>query len=163
MGTLIMDKPELTRVLLLKALEKLPSTRGGEGYFIAAGDLQSGYINDIVANLHNVYALGWGPYSEYPPAVGDGKRYEIARTIIGYHISGLGYGRFSFSGKRLAKSEKEKFVDNLVADFHVYGLFNQQRKELLCKIAEIINKDVVRHCSPQEDTAPENKCLKTGG
>lgn len=155
MGTLIMDKPDLTRLLLLKTLEKLPSTRGGEGYFIDR-DLQSGYINDIIANLHNAYVFVWGPYPEYPPSVGDNKRYEIARTIIGYHISGLGNGRFFYSGKRLAKSEKEKFVDNLVADFHVYGLFSQQKKELFCKVAKIIaNKD--------EDTAWENKCLKTEG
>ncbi|MEK7604111.1 MAG: hypothetical protein AAB461_03290, partial [Patescibacteria group bacterium] len=114
--------------------------------------LKSAYTNDIIVNLHNADALGWGDYFERPPAVVVGRRYEIARTIIGHHIS---HNISGLGNRRLVKSEKEKFVDNIIADFHAYGLFNQQKKVLVCKIAEIIaNKD--------KDTALENKCLKTG-
>ena len=46
MATLMMDKWELTRLILSQALEKLPSTRKGTGYYIELTH-KNGYINDI--------------------------------------------------------------------------------------------------------------------
>lgn len=137
------DAPELTRMLLLLGLEKLPSTRKGEGYYIEDIHRKT-YINDLIDNLRKADTLGWESYyGEYKPTVGDSKRYEIARVIIDHHIQEL---RYAGNGKRLAKNAKEQFVNNIVADFHVYGLFNQQKKELTCKVAKIlvsvVNEDI---------------------
>jgi hypothetical protein len=129
------DKAELTRMILSKSLEKLPSTRNrGEGYYIE-GTSKTYIIGDFVANLRNADTLGWGPIANYGSVVGDSKRYEIARVIIDHHISKLRSVSF---GRRLAKDAKEQFVDNIIADFHLFGLFNQQKKELACKVAKIL-------------------------
>jgi len=125
---------EFTRIILSKALEELPFTRGGEGYYIE-DTRRMIYILDLVADLYRVDTLGWGPFKEYEPIVGDGKRYKIAEAIIDYHISEL---RRVLGGRRLAKDAKESFVDNLIADFQIYGLFDQQRKGLICKVARIL-------------------------
>ena len=125
---------EFTKILLSKALEKLPSTRGGEGYYIE-DTRRVIYILDLIADLYRVDVLGWGPFKEYEPVVGDVKRYKIAEAIIDYHMLGL---RRVLGGRRLAKDAKELFVNNLIADFQMYGLFDQQRKGLVCKVARIL-------------------------
>ena len=132
----IIDNPELTRLLISQSLEKLPSTHGGGGYYILQSNRKY-YVDDIIANLRDSDTLGWGSYAEYTPAVGDSKRYEIARVVIDHYISEL--GNAGFFARRLDKNAKEKFVNDIVAVFHVYGLFNQKKKELVCKVAEIIS------------------------
>ena len=130
---LMIEKPELARILLSKALEKLPSTRKGEGYYIGDTGIES-CASDLIYNLRNSNTLGWD-YGEYEPKVGDVRRYEIARVIIRHHIRKLRYVSF---GRRLAKTAKDQFVADIIVDFHAYGLFNQQKKALACEVAEIL-------------------------
>lgn len=131
------DRPELTRIILSKVLENLPPTRSGEGYYIARTRRNS-YVSDIISNFRSVGVLKWG-YSEYEPIVGDDKRYEIAKMIIDCHIMGLRHvGAFGGPGERLAKDAKEQFVADIITDFHAYGFFSHQRKELTCKVAKIL-------------------------